>query len=141
MSGLFDFIRYDRDAPGADVDDETRLELRRVANLFLISAITMIALFFELLAQAFAISLIPQAVHSVLGLVFLVGWATTVVYGVSVTFAARRWAWLALCLIPPTSPPAALAYAWIRRREIEREILGDEPSPAVRRRGGGGTGR
>ncbi len=141
MSGLFDFMKYDKDAPGADVDDETRLELRRVANLFLVSAVTMIALFVELFAQALEVTFIPQAVHTVLGLVFLVGWAATVVYGVYVTYTARRWAWLALCVIPPTSPPAALAYAWIRRQEIEREVLGDEPSPPARRRRGGSTKR
>ena len=80
---------------------------------------------------------IPQAVYVVLGLVLLVGWAATVVYGVYVTFTARRWGWLALCVIPVTCPPAALAYAWIRRQEIEREVLGDERSPAARQRRGG----
>ena len=141
MSGLFHFMRYDKDAPGADVDDETRRELSRVANLFLVAAITMIALFAELFAQALEATFIPQAVHSVLGLVFLVGWAATVVYGVYVTFTARRWVWLALCVIPPTSPPAALVYAWIRRREIEREVLGEEPSPSARRSRGDSTKR
>ena len=141
MSGLFHFMQYDKDAPGAAIDDETRQELGRVANLFLVSAITMIALFAELFAQALEAAFIPQAVHTVLGLVFLVGWAATVVYGVYVTFTARRWLWLALCVIPPTSPPAALVYAWIRRREIEREVLGDEPSPPARRSRGGSTKR
>jgi len=136
MSGLFDFIRYDTDAPVADVDDETRLELRRVANLFLVSAVTMIALFVELFSRALDVTFLPQAVHTILGLVFLVGWAATVVYGVYVTYTARRWGWLALCIVPPTGPPAALAYAWIRRQEIEREVLGDEPSPPARRRRG-----
>jgi hypothetical protein len=137
MPGLPDFTRYDRDAPGAAVDDETRLELRRVANLFLVSAVTMIALFLELFAKALDVAFIPQPVHTILGLVFLVGWAATAVYGVYVTYTARRWAWLALCFIQPTSPPAALAYAWIRRQEIEREVLGDEPAaPARRPRGG-----
>ncbi|HEX5643462.1 MAG TPA: hypothetical protein VFZ86_14160 [Thermoleophilia bacterium] len=141
MSGLFHFMQYDKHAPGAAIDDETRQELGRVANLFLVSAITMIALFAELFAQALEAAFIPQAVHTVLGLVFLVGWAATVVYGVYVTFTARRWLWLALCVIPPTSPPAALVYAWIRRREIEREVLGDEPSPPARRSRGGSTKR
>jgi hypothetical protein len=137
MPGPFDFMKYDKDERGADVDAETRLELRRVANLFLVSAVTMIALFVELFAKALDVTFIPQAVHAVTGLVFLVSWAATVVYGVFVTFTARRWGWLALCVVPPSSPPAALAYAWIRRREIEREVLGDEPSPPARRRRGG----
>lgn len=141
MSGLFAFMKYDKDAPGADVDAETRLELRRVANLFLVSAVTMIALFVELFARALDVTFVPQAAHTVLGLVFLVGWAATVVYGVYVTYTARRWGWLALCVVPPTGPPAALAYAWIRRQEIEREVLGDEPSPPARRRRGGSRRR
>ncbi len=136
MSGLFDFIKYDKDAPVADVDDETRLELRRVANLFLVSAVTMIALFVELFSRALDVTFLPQAARTILGLVFLVGWAATVVYGVYVTYTARRWGWLVLCIVPPTGPPAALAYAWIRRQEIEREVLGDEPSPPARRRRG-----
>ena len=36
--GLFDFTKHDADAPAAEVDDATRLELRRVANLFLLSS-------------------------------------------------------------------------------------------------------
>ena len=60
----------------------------------------------------------------------------TYVYGVFVTFKARRWAWFALCAIPFTCVPAAAAYAWIRRQEIEREVLGDE-SPASRQKRGG----
>jgi hypothetical protein len=141
MPGLFHFMQYDKDAPGADVDDETRRELGRVALLFLVAAITMIALFAELVAQALEAAFLPRVVHTVLGLVFLVGWAATVVYGAYVTFTARRWVWLALCALPPTSPPAALVYAWIRRREIEREVLGDEPSPPARRDRGGGARR
>ena len=141
MSGLFDLSKYDKDAPGADVDADTRLELRRVANLFLVSAVTMVALFVELIAKALDVTVIPQPVHTVLGLVFLVGWAGTVVYGFYVTFTARRWGWLALCVVPLTGPPAALAYAWIRRREIEREVLGDAPSDPTRRRRGGGKQR
>jgi hypothetical protein len=134
MSGLLDFMKYDRDAPGAGVDAPTRLELRRVANLFLVSAVTMIALFLELFARALDVTFIPAAVWAVVGLVFLVGWAATVVYGVFVTFTARRWGWLVLCLIPPTSPPSALVYAWIRRQEIEREVLRGESSPPARGR-------
>ena len=45
MARLFDFMKYDKDERGADVDEGTRLELRRLANLFLISALTLIALF------------------------------------------------------------------------------------------------
>ena len=88
-------------------------------------------------AEALSVTFIPQAVYVVWGLVLLIGWAATVVYGVYVTFTARRWGWFVLCLIPVTCVPAAVAYAWIRRQEIERAVLGDEPSPPARQRRGG----
>jgi hypothetical protein len=137
MARLFDFMKYDKDERGADVDEGTRLELRRLANLFLISALTLIALFLEVFAKALHVTFIPAAGYSVIGLIFLVGWAATLVYAVFVTYTARRWAWMALCLFPPTSPPVAIAYAWIRRQEIERAILGDPRAPAARQRRGG----
>lgn len=137
MPGFFDFTRQDKDASGAEVDAQTRLELRRLANLFLVAAVTMLALFFELFAKALGVTFIPGPIHSVVGLVFLVGWAATVVYGVFVTYTARRWGWLVLCVVPPTGPPAALAYAWIRRQEIEREVLGAGPSSPTRQRRAG----
>ena len=80
---------------------------------------------------------IPQGVYVAWGVVLLTGWAATLVYGVYVTFTARRWGWLVLCVIPVTCVPAAVAYAWIRRQEIERAVLGDERvaggAPAPRR--------
>jgi hypothetical protein len=123
--GLFDFIKHDRDAPGAEVDEATRFELRRVANLFLLSSVTLIVLLLEVFARALEVSFIPQPVYAVGGLVFLVGWAATFVYGLFVTFRAGRWGWFVLCVIPLTCVPASVAYAWIRRGEIEREVLGD----------------
>ena len=42
-----------------------------------------------------------------------------------------------LCLIPVTCVPASVAYAWIRRQEIESAVLGDDRSPAARQRRGG----
>ena len=128
--GLFDFMKYDKDAPGAEVDDWTRLELRRVANLFLLSSVTLIVLLLEVFARALDVTFIPQAVYALAGLVFLVGWAATFVYGSYVTFKAARWGWFVLCLIPVTSVPASVAYAWVRRGEIEREVLGDDDQPS-----------
>jgi hypothetical protein len=42
-----------------------------------------------------------------------------------------------LCLLPITSVPAAVAYAWIRRGEIERSVLGDAAAAPSRQRRGG----
>jgi hypothetical protein len=139
--GLFDFTKYDKDVPGTAVDEPTRSELRRVANLFLLSSITLIVLLLEVFARALDVTFIPQVVYSVAGLVFLAGWATTFVYALFVTSGARRWGWFVLCLIPVTCVPASVAYSWIRRGEIEREILGDAgpaaPAAASRQRRGG----
>jgi hypothetical protein len=137
MAGLFDFMRYDKDAAGAQVDAATTLELRRLANLFLISAITLALFVLRALGEALSVTFIPQTVYVVWGLVLLTGWAATEVYGVYVTFTARRWGWFVLCLIPVTCVPASVAYAWIRRQEIERAVLGDDRSPAARQRRGG----
>ena len=118
----------------------TRLELRRLANLFLVSSVTLIILLLEVFARALDVTFIPQAVYAVAGLVFLVGWAATFVYGLYVTFKAGRWGWFVLCLIPLTCVPACVAYAWVRRGEIEREVLGDAraatPTASRQRRGG-----
>jgi len=135
--GFFDFTKQDADARGAQVDEGTRLELRRVANLFLLSSVTLIVLLLEVFARALGVTFIPQAVYTAAGFVFLVGWAATFVYGIYTTFKAGRWGWFVLCLIPVTSVPACVAYAWIRRAEIEREVLG-EPAPAASRQRRGG---
>jgi len=135
--GLFDFTKQDADAPAAEVDEETRLELRRVANLFLLSSLTLIVLLLEVFARALHVTFIPQAVYAAAGLVFLVGWAATYVYGLYTTFRARRWGWFVLCVIPVTSVPGSVAYAWVRRGEIEREVLGDQTPAAPRQRRGG----
>jgi hypothetical protein len=42
-----------------------------------------------------------------------------------------------LCVIPITCVPASIVYAWIRRGEIEREVLGDQTATAARQRRGG----
>jgi hypothetical protein len=137
MRGFFDFTKQDEDTPGAPVDPAQALELRRLANLFLVSSITIIALFLSVFSKALHVTFIPNVGYSIIGFVFLVGWAATLVYSVFVTYRAGRWGWLALCLFPPSSPPAALAYAWIRRQEIERLVLGDKTAPSSRQRRGG----
>ena len=141
VSGLFDFTKYDKDASGAEVDASTALELRRLANLFLVAGITLALFVMRAFAEALSVTFIPRGVYVAWGLVLLTGWAASLVYGVFVTFSARRWGWLALCIIPLTCVPAAAAYAWIRRQEIERTVLGDGPAPAARQRRGGRKNR
>ena len=136
MAGLFDFMKYDKDAGGANVDEQTALELRRLANLFLLSGITLALFALRALGEALSVTFFPQGVYVVWGVILLIGWAATLVYGVYVTYTVRRWGWLALCLIPVTCVPAAVAYAWIRRQEIEVSVLGDERPPTARRRRG-----
>lgn len=131
---LFGSTKYDKDAPGARVDEETRLELRRVAILFLLSSVTLVVLLLEVVARTLEADFIPGPVYAVTGLVFLLGWAATFVYGIFVTFKAARWGWFVLCLIPVTCVPAAVAYAWIRRGEIEREVLAASRAASSRRR-------
>ena len=137
MSGRFGFTRYDKDASGAEVDAATALELRRLANLFLVAGITLALFVLRAFAEALSVTFIPQGVYVAWGLALLTGWAASLVYGVFVTFTARRWGWFALCIIPLTCVPAAAAYAWIRRQEIERAVLGDGPAPVARQRRGG----
>lgn len=137
MPGAFDFMKHDKDAPGATVDAATALELRRVANLFLLAGVTLALFVLRASAEALSVTFIPQPVFVVWGLVLLLGWAATEVYGVYVTYSARRWGWFVLCLVPLTCVPASAAYAWIRRQEIERVVLGDTPAQASRQRRGG----
>ena len=115
--------------------------MRRLANLFLVAGITLALFVMRAFAEALSVTFIPRGVYVAWGLVLLTGWAASLVYGVFVTFSARRWGWLALCIIPLTCVPAAAAYAWIRRQEIERTVLGDGPAPAARQRRGGRKNR
>jgi hypothetical protein len=124
MARLFDFAKYDKDDRGVAVEPALAVELRSLANLFLVSAVTLILFLARAFAEVFSVTFIPRPVYVVWGVVMLTGWAMTYVYGIFVTFTARRWAWLALCAIPFSCVPAAVAYAWIRRQEIERAVLG-----------------
>jgi hypothetical protein len=138
MSRFFGLGKYDPDAPGVAVSPETASELRRVANLFLVSGITLALFVLRAAAEALDVTIVPQPVYVIWGLVMLTGWAMTLVYGVYVTFTARSWGWLVLCAIPFTCVPAAVAYAWIRRQDVEREVLAAKKSPprSPRARGG-----
>jgi hypothetical protein len=122
--------RYDEDDPGAVVDPRQAEELRRLAYLFLVSALTLVLVVTGAVAEALAVGFLPQPLVVVWGLAMLLGWAATYLYGIFVTLKARRWGWLALCAFPFTCVPGAVAYAWIRRQEIEQEVLsGGRRSP------------
>jgi hypothetical protein len=136
MAGLLDFTRYDKDAHGVPVSPELAVELRRLANLFLVSGITLVLFLLRAFAEALVVTFVPAPVYVAWGLIMLTGWAVAYVYGVYVTFKARRWVWLALCAIPFTCVPAAVAYAWVRRQEIERDVLDADRSKAGRRERG-----
>jgi hypothetical protein len=136
MARFLDFTRYDKDDPGVAVDPVRATELRRLANLFLVSALTLFLFHTRAFAEVFHVTFIPHGVYVVWGFLMLVGWAMSLVYGVYVTLKARRWGWLALCAVPFTCVPAAAAYAWTRRQEIEGEVLGGDGGPSRQRAGG-----
>ena len=139
--GLFDFLKYDKDDPGVQPSPELAAELRRLANLFLVSGLTLALLLLRALAVTLSVTFIPRPAFVAWGAVLLTGLAVTYVYGIYVTGKARRWGWLALCAIPVTFVPCALAYAWTRRQEIERDVFGEDQPPTRQRRGGRGSRR
>jgi hypothetical protein len=141
MARPLDFTKYDKDDPGAPVSPELAHELRRLASLFLVSGITLILFLARAFAEVFTVTFIPGPVYVVWGTIMLTGWTMTYVYGVYVTLKARRWGWLTLCAIPFACVPAAAAYAWIRRQEIERQVLGSERPATGRQKRGGRTTR
>jgi len=134
--GLFDFLKYDKDDPGVQPSPEIAAELRRIANLFLVSAITLVLFLLEAFAKTLSVSFIPSSIYLVWGAVLLAGMAVTYVYALYVTVAARRWAWVVLCAVPLLSVPCAVAYSWTRRMEIERDAFGEKRPQARQRRGG-----
>lgn len=140
LTPLRGFTKYDRDEPGVAVSADLAAELRRLANLFLLSSLTLVLFLLRAAAVSLGVSFIPAAGYVVWGIVLMTGWAMTYVYAVFVTFKARRWGWFALCAFPLTCVPAGVAYAWIRRGEIEAAVLG-RVGPAQRRPGGRGAPR
>jgi len=137
MARFLDFTKYDKDDPGVAVDPVLAAELRRLANLFLVSGITLLLFLTRAFAEVFHVTFISHGVFVAWGFLMLVGWAMSLVYGVYVTLKAGRWGWLALCAVPFTCVPAAAVYAWTRRQEIERDVLGDGDAAPSRQRAGG----
>ena len=139
--GLFDFLKYDKDDPGVQPSPELAAELRRIANLFLVSAITLVLFLLEAFAKTLSVTFIPRPVYVVWGALLLTGIAVTYVYALYVTSKARRWGWVAACAVPFFSVPCAVAYAWARRQEIERAAFGEQHAQTRQRRGGRGSKR
>ncbi len=138
MAGLFDFTKYDKDAPGAEVDAATRLELRRVANLFLISSLTLIVLLLRGLRSRAGGHVHPTA-PSTWSAASSSSSAGRPPSSTACTSPSRPGAGAGSCCASSPSPACrqAVAYAWIRRQEIERAVLGDpHRAPSRQRRGG-----
>jgi hypothetical protein len=114
----------EEEGDGVEVDWATRAELKRVAVLFLLSAITLALFLLYLVAGLVDPDLVPDVVWAMWVTSMLCGYVATWFYGIYVTARARRWVWLALCALPPTAVPCSLAYSWIRRGEIEQQVLG-----------------
>ena len=117
-------MRHNRNAPGADAGPQLTAELRLLAHLFLLAAVTLALFVLRAAASALAVTFVPRPILVAWGFVLLAGWAATWVLAVYTTHKARRWGWLVLSVVPFTCVPAGVAYAWIRRREIEDQVLG-----------------
>jgi hypothetical protein len=128
-------MKQDEHAPGADAGPELTAELRRLANLFLVSSVTLVLFLLRAVAVMLSVTLLPASAWTVWGILLLAGWCATWGLSAYTTYKARRWIWLALCAVPVTCVPVAVAYAWIRRKEIEDEVLG--PPDTGKRRAAG----
>jgi glucan phosphoethanolaminetransferase (alkaline phosphatase superfamily) len=137
MARSLDSDARDGEAQGVVVAPALKQELRRLANLFLLSSITLALFLLRAFHEALSVSFVPRSVIVVWGVVMLTGWAMTYVFGLYVIVKARRLGWTVLFAIPFTCVPAGVAYAWTRRMEIEREVLGIEPHAASRQKRGG----
>ena len=109
---------------GHDVvpDETTRLEVKRVAILFLLSAVTLLLFLAYVVAEGLGVTFIPPVVWAMWLASMFSGFVATWAYGVYVTARARRWVWVVLCALPPTAVPCAAAYSWIRHGELGTEI-------------------
>jgi hypothetical protein len=118
-------MRLSEDEPAVDPGPELSAELRRLANLFLLSSVTLVLFLMRVAYLALSVTFLSHTVVVVWGGLLMAGWTMTYVLSLYTTFRARRWRWLAVCAIPFTCVPAGVAYAWFRRGEIENEVLGE----------------
>jgi hypothetical protein len=109
------------------LDPALKAELKRLALLFLISAVTLLLVVADAVIRAFPEDVIPEPVPLMLQVSWAGGAVATYFYGLYVTLRARAWLWVLLCAIPLVgSVPGSVAYSWIRRGELERRILEEE---------------
>jgi hypothetical protein len=109
------------------LDPTVKAELKRLAILFLMSAFTLVLVVADAVARAILHDVLPGIVFGMVQLSWLGGAFATYFYGLYVTIRARAWGWVVLCAVPLVgSVPGSVAYSWIRRGALERQILGEE---------------
>jgi hypothetical protein len=109
------------------VDPKLKAELKRLALLFLISAITLWLVVVYAVLRAIDSGLFPDIVWFMWGAAIFSGCIATYFYGLYVTLRARAWGWVLLCAVPVIgSVPGCVAYSWIRRGQLERQVLEEE---------------
>ena len=109
------------------LDPVLKAELKRLATLFLMSAITLVLVFADAVLRALPYDLLPSVVLLMIQVSWFGGAVATYFYGLYVTIRAHAWGWVALCAIPLVgSVPGCVAYSWIRRGALERRILDEE---------------
>lgn len=108
------------------LDPILKAELKRVAILFLLSSVTLVLVVAYAVARGIDQQLIPDIAWIMWATAIFSGCVATYFYGLYATIRAGAWGWVALCAIPVVgSVPGCVAYAWIRRGELERQILDD----------------
>jgi hypothetical protein len=109
------------------LDPKLKAELKRLAILFLVSAITLVLVVAYAVFRQLDDGFLPDIAWLMWATAIFGGCVATYFYGLYVTIRARAWGWVVLCAIPVVgSVPACVAYTWIRRGELERRILGGE---------------
>jgi hypothetical protein len=118
--------RPDREATPV-LDPALKAELKRLAILFLISAVTLVLVFADAVIRAIPYDLLPAIALLMIQVSWISGAVATFFYGLYVTIRARAWGWVLLCAIPLFgSVPGSVAYSWIRRGALERRIIEEE---------------
>jgi hypothetical protein len=109
------------------LDPRLKAELKRLAILFLMSAFTLVLVVAYAVMRRIDEQLIPDVAWLMWAAAIFGGCVATYFYGLYVTVRARAWGWVALCAIPVVgSVPGCVAYTWIRRGDLERQILDEE---------------
>jgi hypothetical protein len=109
------------------LDPGVKAELKRLAILFLMSAFTLVLVIADAVTRAVLHDVLPGIVFGMVQLSWLGGAVATYFYGLYVTIRARAWGWVVLCAVPLLgSVPGSVAYSWIRRGALERQILDAE---------------